>query len=154
MSARFKLTRPEPREADIQSAILQALNVHPSVAWAERMNSGAGRLMYPGGKASQFIKFGFPGCPDVLGQLRDGRLLAIEVKRPSGKVSPEQQVFIEKASKHGAVAFVARSVSDVWEALDGARFTFPAGGRKRGAGAARDAQTVWKALDNTKENHD
>ncbi|GHU03553.1 hypothetical protein FACS1894158_02210 [Betaproteobacteria bacterium] len=120
MSAPFRLKAPEPRESDIQASILQALSVHPSVAWAERMNSGAGRLMYPGGNASRFIRFGFPGMPDIMGQLKDGRFLGIECKRPSGKVSPEQQVFIEKASKHGAVAFVARSVSDVWEALDGA----------------------------------
>ncbi|GHU20025.1 hypothetical protein FACS189475_08250 [Betaproteobacteria bacterium] len=118
MSARFKLTRPEPREADIQSAILQALNVHPSVAWAERMNSGAGRLMYPGGKASRFIRFGFPGMPDIMGQLKDGRLLAIEVKRPSGRVSDEQQAFIQRAAENGALAFVARDAGTVWEKLN------------------------------------
>jgi hypothetical protein len=118
MSARFRLTCPEPRETDIQAAILKALEIHPSVIWAHRMNTGAGRLTYGDGKASRFIRFGFTGCPDVLGQLRDGRLLAIEVKRPSGKVSPEQQAFIQRAAENGAVALVARSTDDIWNALN------------------------------------
>jgi hypothetical protein len=118
MSARFRLTGPEPKETDIQASILQALSVHPSVAWAHRMNAGAGKLTYPGGKASRFIRFGFPGMPDIVGQLKDGRFLGIECKRPSGKVSPEQQAFIEKSAKYHGVAFVARDVQTVWKILN------------------------------------
>jgi hypothetical protein len=82
------------------------------------MNSGAGKFLYPNGQTSQFMRFGFPGMPDILGQLKDGRLLAVEVKRPSGNVSAEQRDFIDRARKDGALAFVARSVDDVWDALD------------------------------------
>ncbi|GHU34823.1 hypothetical protein AGMMS50256_29020 [Betaproteobacteria bacterium] len=118
MSAPFRLTRPEPKETDIQASILQALSAHPSVAWANRMNAGAGKLAYPGGKASRFIRFGFPGMPDIIGQLTDGRFLGIECKRPSGKVSPEQAAFLEKSAKYHGVAFVARDVRTVWEVLE------------------------------------
>jgi hypothetical protein len=111
------LTRPEPREADVLSAILRALDVHPAVVWHARMNTGSGQLTRANG-VSQWIRFGFTGCPDILGQLSDGRLLAVEVKSPSGRVSPDQQAFLNKARKNGAVALVARSVKDVWEALD------------------------------------
>ena len=52
--------------------VLKALRAHPAVVWCERMNSGAAKV---GGR---FIRFGWPGCPDVLGQLKDGRLLAVE----------------------------------------------------------------------------
>lgn len=116
---RLKLTRPEPTEADIQSAIMRALRVHPAVVWHERMNSAAGHLLYPDGKKSRFIRFGFLGQPDILGQVRGGKLLAIEVKRPSGKTSSEQKAFLLKAEANGAIAFVARSVADVFEVLDG-----------------------------------
>jgi hypothetical protein len=44
-------------------------------------------------------------------------MLAIEVKRPSGRVQPEQRAFLDKASAGGGLAFVARSVSDVWDRL-------------------------------------
>ena len=111
------LKKFEPKESDIQSAVIRALRVHPSVVWAERMNSGAGKLVQPNGY-SRFIKFGFKGMPDILGQLRDGRLLAIEVKRASGTVSDEQRAFLSKASENGAVAFVATSVSQVFDVLD------------------------------------
>lgn len=117
-SKTLKLTRPEPKETDIQSMIMRALHSHPSVVWHARMNTGSGKLLHPGGQ-SRFIKFGFKGQPDILGQLIDGRVLAIEVKRPSGQVSADQQAFLTKAANHRAVAFVARSVSDVFERLDG-----------------------------------
>lgn len=113
----FKLQRPEPTEAMILSDVLSCLKqlqAMGKICWHARMNSGAGKLQY-GAKASQFIRFGFPGMPDVLGQLPGGRLLAIEVKRPSGKVTDDQAAFLEKAGHYGALAFVARSVDDVLE---------------------------------------
>jgi hypothetical protein len=113
----FHLVRPEPKEAAVLSAILRALKVHPHVAWFARMNTGSGKLVRANG-ASQWIRFSFPGCPDIIGQLTDGRFLGIEVKRPSGRVSEDQQAFIAKATKNHGVAFVARSVDDVFRVLD------------------------------------
>lgn len=107
----FRLTRPEPSESQVLAAVLAALRRHPRVVWAERMNSGETVI---GGRR---VKFGFPGCPDVLGQLRGGALLAIEVKRPSGRVSEAQAAFLERARGTGAVAAVVRSVDDLAEVL-------------------------------------
>lgn len=112
----FRLKRPEPKEADVLSAVLTALKYHPAVAWAHRMNTGAGKVLRKG-KVSQFMRWGFPGCPDVLGQLRDGRLLAVETKRPSGVTTQEQESFLECVRANGGVAVVARSVDDLMEAL-------------------------------------
>lgn len=113
---RLRLTRPEPAEAQIVRAVKQVLASHPRVAWAHRFNTGSGKLVRKSGH-SQWIQFGFIGCPDFLGQLRDGRLLAIEAKRPSGEVTPEQAAFLECVRANGGVALVARSVDDVMEAL-------------------------------------
>lgn len=79
MTDLFGLEQQTPRTNDRPEAaalheVLKALHAHPAVAWAERMNSGAVRV---GGR---FIRFGWPGCPDLLGQLKDGRLLGVEVK--------------------------------------------------------------------------
>ena len=65
-------------EAAALVEVLQALNAHPAVAWCERMNSGAVRI------GKRFVRFGWKGCPDVIGQLRDGRLIGVEVKSPRG----------------------------------------------------------------------
>ena len=98
-------------EAAALVEVLKALNTHPAVAWVERMNSGAARI------SSRFVRFGFKGCPDVLGQLRDGRLLGVEVKAKTGRLRPEQTIFLERIRGAGGVAFVARDLRDVMREL-------------------------------------
>ena len=105
-----KRTNDRP-EAAALCEVLKALRTHPAVSWCERMNSGAAKV---GGR---FIRFGFTGCPDVLGQLKDGRLLGVEVKGLTGKLRPEQAVFLERIRGAGGVAFMARDCSDVIHAL-------------------------------------
>ena len=112
----FGLEQQTPRKNDRPEAaalveVLKALNTHDAVAWCERMNSGAARM---GGR---FVRFGFQGCPDVLGQLKDGRLMGVEVKAPTGKLRPEQAVFLERIRGAGGVAFVARDLGDVLREL-------------------------------------
>ena len=114
MEATTKRTNDRP-EAAALCEVLKALNAHPAVAWCERMNSGAARV---GGR---FIRFGFTGCPDVLGQLRDGRLLGVEVKAPKGKLRPEQVVMLERIAGAGGVSFVARDCRDVIQELNTAQ---------------------------------
>lgn len=112
----FRLTRPEPKESDVLKAVLRALELHPSVAMAWRVNTGAGKLMRKSG-SSQFIRFGFPGCPDIHGYTKTGQAIYCEVKRPSGEVSKEQNEFLDRARQAGCIAFIARSIDDVMEAL-------------------------------------
>jgi len=100
-------------EAAALAEVLKALRAHPAVAWVERMNTGAARI------GNRFVKFGFTGCPDVLGQLRDGRLLGVEVKAAKGRVSAEQSIMLERINGHGGLAFVARDCRDVFAALTG-----------------------------------
>lgn len=94
-------------EAAALVEVLKALRGSTAVAWCERMNSGAVRM------GSRFVRFGFRGCPDVLGQMEDGRMLAVEVKAAKGKLSPEQAAVLERVRTAGGVAFVARDLRDV-----------------------------------------
>ena len=105
-TAPTKRTNDRPEAAALVE-VLKALRTHPAVAWVERQNSGAVRV---GGR---FVRFGWVGCPDVLGQLNDGRLLGVEVKAPKGRTSPEQVAFLERIRAAGGVAFVARDLRDV-----------------------------------------
>lgn len=98
----------KPLERDVLRGVLEALALHPSVAWAHRMNVGAFE-----NAAGRHVRVGFVGCPDVIGQLRDGRFLAVEVKRPGGKVTDDQAAFLARVTKHGGVGFVAYGVDDV-----------------------------------------
>lgn len=56
------------------------------------------------------------GVADILG-CWEGRMLAIEVKRPGGKVTDDQEKFLKKVAENGGIAFVARSVDDVISGL-------------------------------------
>lgn len=67
-------------EAAALKEVLMALTAHSAVAWCERMNCGAAKI------GSRFVRFGWKGCPDVLGQLKDGRFLGVEVKAEKWKV--------------------------------------------------------------------
>ena len=112
----FGLEQQTPRtnrrpEAAALVEVLKALRTHPAVAWAERMNTGAAKI------GNRFIRFGFKGCPDVLGQLKDGRLLGVEVKAQAGRLRPEQALFLERIRCAGGVAFVARDLRDVLRGL-------------------------------------
>lgn len=102
-------------EAAALVEVLKALRAHPAVCWCERMNSGAARM------GARFVRFGWPGCPDVLGQLNDGRLMGVEVKSDKGKLRPEQAVFLDRIRGAGGVAFVARDLRDVLRELDRAK---------------------------------
>ena len=110
--AKFRLRALAPTEHQTQAAILRYLKVSPRVAWAERMNTGAVKIPDPGGR-DRFVRFGFPGCPDILGQLTDGRLLAVEVKSPTGRATKAQAAFLALVATHGGVAVLARSADDL-----------------------------------------
>ena len=115
----FRLKALEPSEADVQASIRQLLAVHPRVAWHGRINSGKAWL--PSGKVGKFRPVQFhdvPGMSDLLGQLVDGRLLAIEVKRPSWRQPTDererlQQAFLTRVCDAGGLGFFARSLEDV-----------------------------------------
>lgn len=104
---KFNLKTYVPLEKDIQKAILDYLNLKGIFCWKE--HSGG----LPVDNGQRFIPIGLRGKSDILGIIQGGRFLAIEVKRPKGKVSVEQRLFLEKINEKGGIAFVATSVDDV-----------------------------------------
>jgi hypothetical protein len=103
----LKLKQPTVPESAILAAVLTALRLHPRVAWAHRMNTGAYAV------GDRFVRFGFPGLSDIIGQTVSGAFLAIEVKRAGKVPTDDQRAFLELVTKSGGVSFVARSVEDV-----------------------------------------
>ena len=98
-------------EAGALAEVLSALQALPCVAWAKRQNTGSLRV------GKRFIRFGWVGCSDIVGQMTDGRFLACEVKSPSGKPTAEQSAFISQINSNGGIAFVARNCADVFREL-------------------------------------
>ncbi len=123
--AKAGVAKPGPKRANaapeqaILNAILAMLRLHPKVAWVARVNSGAYKTPDgPGGKG-RFIRFGFAGCGDILGQMRDGRILMLEVKSEHGRLSDAQIVMLQKVTANRGVGGMVRSVDDALAIVDG-----------------------------------
>lgn len=92
-------------EADLLRACLTLLEVRGVFCW--RQNAAAVPL--PGGGFRRFS--GLKGVSDILAVLAPhGTLLAVEVKGPRGRVSPEQQGFLGAVTALGGYACVIRDL--------------------------------------------
>lgn len=103
------------RESEIQRAILDYLEALQVTHW--RCSLGGTMVRKRGSLV--FRKNTMTGFPDIAGIIpnSDGRLFVIEVKRPSGRLSPEQEKWRDSLSRRGVLYILARSVEDVKAAL-------------------------------------
>jgi hypothetical protein len=102
----------EPSEADILRAIMSLLKRHPRVAQCWRQNSGTFAERNRDGSTRYIRANTARGMSDIMGVLRDGRTLAIEVKSRNGRMRPGQEEFLATIRQAGGVAGVCRSVED------------------------------------------
>lgn len=89
-------TLSKTKEADITRRIRQYLDMRGIFHWKQWQ----GPMSQPRGVA------------DILGCLC-GKMLAIEVKKPGGKLTEFQQRFLDAVNSSGGIAFLATSVDDV-----------------------------------------
>ena len=100
----------QPSEHQIQTAILNVLPYYGVFAW----RNNAGMIAVGEGRFRRMIKLGMTGLPDIIGvQKESGRLVGIEVKRPSKKPTDAQKAMLEKLEEYGAIVSVMTSVDDV-----------------------------------------
>lgn len=59
---------------------------------------------------------GYPGVSDIIGCYK-GKMIAIELKAPNGKPTPDQERFIKNVNEAGGIAFIAKSLDEVIEGL-------------------------------------
>lgn len=65
----------------------------------------------------QFQTLGSPlGIADILG-IYNGKMFAVEVKAPKGRLSPQQERFLNIIREQGGIAILAYSVDDVIRGL-------------------------------------
>ena len=102
----------EPSESEILRAIMALLKRHPRVAQCWRQNSGTFQERNRDGTTRYIRANTQRGMSDIMGVLRDGRTLAIEVKSRTGRMRPGQEEFLQTIRQAGGVAGVCRSVED------------------------------------------
>ena len=63
------------------------------------------------------VRYGLAvGSADLIG-IVDGRFVALEVKSGSGRLRPEQELYLELVRKHGGFAAVVRDGAEALEAI-------------------------------------
>ena len=96
--------------ATAETNLMNAMMVALSEAGCLVFRNNTGVLPGPGGRP---VKFGLcNGGADLICIGPDGVFTAVEVKTPTGRVSPAQTAFIAAVRRHGGRAGVARSVED------------------------------------------
>ena len=104
-----------PTEKQIQQTILRWLNLNGIMAW--RNNTGRFFLKNKSGKERMF-QAGVKGSSDIFAILKTGQFVAIEVKSKYGKLSLDQEIFLDKVEKQGGISIVAYSLEDVIKELE------------------------------------
>jgi hypothetical protein len=97
-------------EGRIKTACLHYLARCGITAW----NNPSGAVE---ARPGRWLHFGKKGSADILGCLPGGRFLAVEVKAPNGRLSPEQKQFLAEVETLGGLALVVRGWWELAEAL-------------------------------------
>lgn len=100
----------DKEESEVQSQCLEYLQRLGLYVW--RNNTGAYK------RNGVFIRYGKKGSADILGITKEGKFLAVEVKREKGGVlSDEQKEFLFNITKNGGVSIVANSLESMIDQL-------------------------------------
>jgi hypothetical protein len=111
------------REQDVVRQCLQLLALKGVCAF--RVNGGA--MAIGEGARRRYVRFtSARGCSDVVGVLpaggfprHPGAFLAVECKKPGGRLTADQAGFLENVRRAGGVALVVHSVTELARALEG-----------------------------------
>lgn len=96
-------------EKDIQMTICKYLEIKGIFFW--RQNNTP---IFAQGRFRAMPKYSKLGIPDIIAILPpNGRFVAIEVKRPNGKLSEHQEAFRDELQRIGGLYVVATSVDDI-----------------------------------------
>lgn len=94
------------RETDL----VQLIRLEASKLGCFLFRNNVGKLQDRNGR---WVSYGLGvGSSDLIGLTNKGRFLAIEAKTDKGRISPEQQDFIQFVNRNGGIAGIVRSVED------------------------------------------
>jgi hypothetical protein len=111
--ARGKIPTPEKA---IHQGIIDALRVcaSPGVIYWHPANEGERNPLY----AASLKRLGLlAGVPDLVFHLADGQTAFLEIKRPGGRLSPEQAMFQQAVMTQGCRFAVVRSIDEALAVL-------------------------------------
>lgn len=104
-------------EKQIQTNIIQAIN-YSGKAYVWNVNAGKAKVRK--GNKEYMINLAPTGHSDIQGiRRRDGKFIAIEVKRPTrkNKTTEAQELFLEEIKNYGGVSGVATTPEEALEII-------------------------------------
>ena len=109
-----------PESALVRSIRLAVGQQAGIVIWR---NSTGIAVFRSSGYREQTVRYGLcPGSADIIGLVAPhGRFLALEVKTPKGRLTKEQQCFLDLINRLGGVGRMVRSVNEAMAVLEEAR---------------------------------
>lgn len=100
-------------ESEIQTDIVKMLCEHPRVAWVMVVTTGKFKVKGGYVTVGHYItedQRRLTGMSDIIGQMRDGRVLVVETKKPKEVPTVEQYEYMELVNSNGGLGFWADSV--------------------------------------------
>jgi hypothetical protein len=104
------MSKKDTPEGKVKADCLEYLRLIGAFVW----NNPTGAYQ---ARPGEWVHFGKTGSADIIGLLPGGRFIAVECKADTGRVSGKQQEFLEQVRGMGGIAIVARSYSDIADAL-------------------------------------
>ena len=99
-------------EQDLVKAVLQYLTLQGCLVW--RQNQGAVKASYKG--KERFVRFcSRPGVSDIIGVSKWGHFMAVECKKPKGRLTPDQESFLADVRIKGGLVCVPHSIDELIE---------------------------------------
>jgi hypothetical protein len=103
----------EVKESEIQKATIDLLKYKRFIVFKHR---NVGIYIRSKDRYRQ-LPAGDIGISDIIACSPKGVFWAIEVKKPGGRISAEQQDFIDRVNANGGVAYVAFTIDDTLKKL-------------------------------------
>jgi hypothetical protein len=105
----------EPLEKDIQNAICEYLSLRRHFFWRSNNTPIWQSNGHGGGFFRAMSKYAIKGVPDIQVITDGGYAVFLEVKRPSGRQSPEQKEFQRRCEEKGCEYYVIKNVEQLKE---------------------------------------
>jgi len=110
---KLKMKKPEPTENEVLNAVGEYLTRRGHFFFRTNnaptfQSDGRG-----GGFFRRASKFSIKGVPDFILIDKIGTFIGLEIKRPSGRPSPEQLAFKKKCEELGAEYYLIKSIDDL-----------------------------------------
>jgi len=96
----------EMSEKELQDAAIKILKHYPQLVFWPNPSGRAKRC-------GQWLKYGEPGSPDIIGIMPDGKFVGLEFKTKTGTFRPDQVRFRGKCEDRHALYFVVRDLDDL-----------------------------------------